>query len=351
MRDGLVKVCKQEAYVKRLVRSVVWVFASGVVSAPSSALALDGSLRDRVTERIAERRAGTGKNEAGAVAIAPGDHVFTLQHAGVERKFRLHVPAGYDAARPAPLLVALHGGGGNMDYQANDKFYGLISKSEQEGFVVVFPNGHSRFRDGKLATWNAGRCCGDARDGNVDDVGFIRKMVEDVGRRVNVDSARIYATGMSNGGLMSYRLACEMADVFTAIAPVAGTDNTLVCSPARPVSVLHIHARDDDHVLFEGGAGPASVERSKVTDFTSVADTVAKWVQLNGCRSDAERTLEVDGAYCDTYRQCRGGAQVQLCVTADGGHSWPGGNKPRIGAAPSRAISAIDVMWNFFTRH
>jgi len=350
MRDGLVMVCRQEAHVKRLVRSVVWVIACGVVSAPSRVLALDGSLREHVKERIAERRTGTGQNEVGAVAIAPGDHVFTLQHAGVERKFRLHVPAGYDAARPAPLLVALHGGGGNMDYQANDKFYGLISTSEREGFVVAFPNGYSRFRGGKVATWNAGRCCGDARDGNSDDVGFIRKMVEDIRRRVNVDSARIYATGMSNGGLMSYRLACEMADVFSAIAPVAGTDNTITCSPVRPVSVLHIHARDDDHVLFEGGAGPASVERSKVTDFTSVADTVAKWVQLNGCRPEAERLLETGGTYCDVYRQCRGGAQVQLCVTADGGHSWPGGSKPRIGAAPSRAILANDVMWDFFTR-
>ncbi|WP_197722840.1 alpha/beta hydrolase family esterase [Sulfurivermis fontis] len=317
---------------------------------PCTGFALDDSLRDRVKERMAERRTASGQAESVPAATPPGDHVYTLRHGGLERRYRLHVPTGYDAARPMPLLVALHGGGGNMDYQANDKFYGLISKSEREGFVVAFPNGYSRLRGGRLATWNAGRCCGDARDRNIDDVGFIRKMVAEIGQRVNVDSARIYATGMSNGGLMSYRLACEMADVFTAIAPVAGTDNTLTCSPARPVSVLHIHARDDGHVLFEGGAGPAAVDGAKITDFTSVADTVAKWVQLNGCRREAQRTLETAGVYCDTYSQCRGGAQVQLCVTEDGGHSWPGGNKPRIGAKPSRAISANDVMWEFFSR-
>lgn len=331
-----------------LIRSAGVVAICCAVLAPGAGFALDGSLRDRVKERSAERRAGA--NESARAALTSGDHVFTLRHGGLERQYRLHVPAGYDAAQPVPLLVALHGGGGNMDYQANDKYYGLISKSEREGVVVAFPNGYSRFRGGKLATWNAGACCGAARDGNVDDVGFIRRMVDDIRQRVNLDAGRIYATGMSNGAMMSYRLACEMADVFTAIAAVAGTDNTLECNPVRPVAVLHIHARDDDHVLFEGGAGPGSVEKSKVADYNSVATSVAKWVQLNGCRSGAERTLETVGAYCDTYRQCRDDAQVRLCVTTDGGHSWPGGNKPRLGATPSRAISANEVMWEFFRR-
>lgn len=277
----------------------------------------------------------------------PGDHRFTLQHDGLTRLYRVHVPAQLNPAVPAPLLIALHGGGGNMDYQADDAHYGLVAKSEREGFVVVFPNGFSRFRNGKFATWNAGTCCGNARDEDVDDVGFIRQVVANVTRQMNIDRQRIYATGMSNGGLMSYRLACEMSDVFKAIAPVAGTDNTHSCKPSHPVSVLHIHAKNDSHVLFTGGAGPDSRRKSVVTEFTSVTDTVAKWLQLNGCAAAPRRVLQKAGAYCDLYAPCQGNTQVQLCVTEAGGHSWPGAEKTR-GEPASQAISANDVMWDFF---
>lgn len=280
--------------------------------------------------------------------LRPGDYRFTIEHGGLVRRYRVHVPAGYHPATPAPLLVALHGGGGNMDYQANDAYYGQIGQSEREGFVAVFPNGYSRFGSGKFATWNAGHCCGGARDRNIDDVGFIRQIVANLTGQLNIDRRRVYATGMSNGALMAYRLACELPEVFTAIAAVAGTDNTRDCRPARPVSVLHIHARNDRHVLFDGGAGPDVRDRRAVTEFTSVAATVEKWRRLNGCPAVPRRVLSTGGAYCERYAPCRDGAAVQLCVTEDGGHSWPGGHKPRRGEPPSRAISANDVMWDFF---
>jgi polyhydroxybutyrate depolymerase len=315
----------------------------------------DDTLRQRLKERVLERqqeRADAGaRSDAGGSIAGAGDYTFSMKHGGLERRYRVHVPKSYVPGKPVPLVFALHGGGGNMDYQATDEYYGLISKSEREGFVVVFPNGYSRLRSGKFATWNAGNCCGGARDANADDVGFIREVVADVTRRVSVDRSRIYATGMSNGGLMSYRLACEMSDVFSAIAPVAGTDNTRACSPTRAVSVLHIHARNDTHVLFDGGAGPGARDKSKVTDFTSVPATVAKWVGLNGCAPTPRRILDKPGVYCEVYAPCRDKAEVQLCVTEGGGHSWPGGHKPRGDEAPSQAISANDVMWEFFTRH
>lgn len=298
--------------------------------------------------------ASAGRPEAETAADAritrPGDYTFTLRHDNLTRRYRVHVPAKYDPGTPAPLLVVLHGGGGNMDYQANDAYYGQISASEREGFVAVFPNGFSRLRSGKLATWNAGDCCGAARDRNVDDVGFIRAIVASLTRRMNIDRDRIYATGMSNGAMMAYRLACELPEVFRAIAAVAGTDNTRSCPPTRPVSILHIHARNDAHVLYAGGAGPGLRDESKVTDFTSVADTVSKWVRLNGCTTTPRRIVETTGAYCDVYSPCQDKAAVQLCVTETGGHSWPGGRKPRGGEPPSRAISANDVMWDFFRR-
>ena len=171
-------------------------------------------------------------------------------------------------------------------------------------------------------------------------------------KRVSVDRQRVYATGMSNGGMMSYRLACEMADVFSAVAPVAGTDNTLQCQPSRPISVLHIHARDDDHVLLNGGAGAAAFKDSKkVSDFVSVPETILRWTRHNQCVGAPQRVINVPGATCDAYTACADGTQVELCVTDTGGHSWPGGSKPRASKADvSHAINANDVMWDFFQR-
>jgi len=282
---------------------------------------------------------------------APGDYRLSLQHGGLTRHYLLHVPRSLVPGQPAPLLLALHGGGGHMELQADDAKYGLISKSEQAGFIAVFPNGSSAFPGGRLATWNAGNCCGRARDQGVDDVGFVRAVVADVQARLPVDARRIYATGMSNGAMMAQRLACEAADLFSGIAAVAGTDNTQQCSPARPIAVLLIHARDDDHVLFGGGAGPQAFrDRSQVTEFRSVPATLAGWIARNACQAQASRVLERPGAYCDRYAACRGGAAVQLCVTDSGGHAWPGGGTVRRAkGAPSQALSANEVMWDFFS--
>jgi polyhydroxybutyrate depolymerase len=224
----------------------------------------------------------------------------------------------------------------------------LISKSDNEGFVVVFPNGFSRLPSGKFATWNAGNCCGGARDENVDDVGFIKKIIDNLSHQLNIDKNKIFATGMSNGGMMSHRLACELAGTIKAIAPVAGTDNTKTCNSQAPVSVLEIHAKNDDHVLFNGGSGPGLRDKSKVTEFTAVPETVSRWVKRDSCNPKPRRVLTVPGAYCDLYTGCRSGAQVKLCVTDTGGHSWPGGTKPRGDEPPSQAIFANDMMWDFF---
>jgi polyhydroxybutyrate depolymerase len=322
----------------------------GLSLVPTWAVAQDGAavrpttLRERLKARFQKDEMPVAL--PGAIT-QPGDHSFTLNHQGLVRKYRVHVPASYasTAKKASPLVMAFHGGGGNMDIQADDTYYGLITQSERSGYVIVFPNGHSRLRSGKLATWNAGICCGKARDENIDDVGFVRAVLADVQQRLNIDKARIFATGMSNGGMLSYRLACDMADTFKAIAAVAGTDGTLNCTPSRPVSVLHIHARDDDRVLFNGGSGSASDTHA---DFVSVPDTVAKWVKLNACSAQAKRVLEVPGAFCEVYSGCAGGTGVQLCVTETGGHSWPGGVKPRGGQAGSTAISANEVIWAFF---
>ena len=292
-----------------------------------------------------ERRAAASESTTGS-----GTHERTLRFAGGTRSYVLHVPARHDPSKPAALLVAMHGGGGHAAFMADDERFGLIGKADQEGFVVVYPNGYSKFPRGRLATWNAGGCCGDARDRDSDDVGFIRAVVADVQGRIKIDPQRIFATGMSNGGMMAYRLACEAADMFRAVAAVAGTEAVRECRPSRPVPVLHIHARNDTHVLFNGGAGQdAFRDESKVMDFVSVPDTVARWVGRNRCDARPTRVLDKPGAYCERYSGCRDNAAVQLCVTEQGGHSWPGAREVRRGKeAASRALDANDAIWAFF---
>lgn len=280
--------------------------------------------------------------------LARGDHRGSLVHDGQTRLYRVHVPAGYSAQRPVPLVIALHGGGGSMDVQADDRFYRWISQSERSGFVVVFPNGFSRFPGGRLATWNAGGCCGAARERGSDDVGFLRALVAQLRGQLAIDERRIFATGMSNGGMMAYRLACEMADTVRAVAAVAGTDNTLRCVPSRPVSVLHIHARDDDHVPFDGGMGPRSLARAEGAH-TGVPETLARWRAHDACPDAPPRTvLAVPGARCERHGPCRDASAVQACITDTGGHSWPGGSKPRGGGPVSEAIDATTLIWDFF---
>lgn len=330
------------------------VFCFWFASIPyfSSQNAFAGPIRDMIKNRIEKRMEEKPEPSTDAdvnTKFKPGDYTVSMNYSGIKRYYMVHVPRQYDGKSPSPLLLALHGGGGDMGIQATDEFYKLISKSDKEGFIAVFPNGFSPFNSGKLATWNAGKCCAAARDKNIDDVGFIKKVVSNVSAQAAIDPNKIFAIGMSNGGMLSYRLACELATTFRAIASVAGTDNTVQCSPKAPISVLHIHAKNDDKVLFNGGAGASFRDESKVTDFVSVPETISKWVKLNGCDPTPNRVLQNPQAYCDKYSKCQNNTEVQLCVTEKGGHSWPGGKKPRgNGGDPSKAISANDVIWDFF---
>lgn len=323
---------------------ILSIFILGTVF--SSSTSAEGRLRELLQQKREARQ--PQQTQRHSAPLTAGDYTFSLQHQHQTRQYFVHIPKSYQPSQSVPMVVALHGGGGNMHYQANDEHYQLISKSEQAGFIAVFPNGYSRLPKGKLATWNAGICCGKARDAQIDDVGFIKALVADIKTKANINPSRIYATGMSNGGMMAYRLACELSDTFSAIASVTGTDGTEQCTPSKPVSILHIHALDDDHVLFNGGSG---VNSQTHADFVSVPNTIKKWVNLNACNATPQRVFEVKGAYCDVYTHCNNNTQVKLCVTETGGHSWPGGKSVRAKKpASSQAINATDLIWEFYDK-
>ena len=313
------------------------------VTIGGSAIAQRAQRLQQVIERAKELRGGQPADPNATPIAGPGDYRFSFVQDGLTREYLVHVPKSYRGA-PAPMLVALHGGGGDADFQADNSKYRLISKSEEAGFIAVFPNGYSRFRSGMLATWNAGSCCGAAERNKVNDVAFIREVIHRVERQAHIDPKRVFATGMSNGAMMSWRLACEAPEV-RAIAPVEGTDNTTTCKPAHPVPVIEFHAADDPNVPFAGGVGIGPSH----TDFTSVPATQAKWVQLDHADPNARRVLTVAGAHCDLHAAKPGGAPVELCVTDTGGHSWPGGGTQQGRKQPSMAISANDLMWSFFS--
>ena len=325
-------------------------FLVGVAVLASVSLTIGGSAAAQRLGRIRamiqtekQQRARVPADPNMTPVSGPGDYRFSFIHGGLTREYLVHVPKSYRGAS-TPLLIALHGGGGNADYQADDSKYGLIFKSEQAGFVLVFPNGYSRLPGGILATWNAGACCGAAQKNNVDDVAFIREVIRRVERQAKIDPQRIFATGMSNGAMMSWQLACELPEI-RAIAPVEGTDNTARCTPAHPVAVIEFHAIDDPNVPFNGGIGTGPSH----TDYRSVPASQAKWAQLDRADPKARRVLTVPGAHCDLHSAGRGGAPVELCVTDTGGHSWPGGGTQEGRKQPSMAISANDLMWNFFS--
>jgi polyhydroxybutyrate depolymerase len=329
------------------VASIAALTIAAILSTSSTARP-DGKWRERLEKM---KSGGSDKTALPAKTTritGPGLYRHTLSHEGRTREYLVYVPPSWRKGASLPIVLALHGGGGDADYMANNKMYGLIGKAQSAGFIAVFPNGISPHASGMLATWNAGTCCGGARDQNVDDVGFLKTVSARVVAEAGADASRVFAIGMSNGGLMAYRLACDAPEFLRGIMSVAGTDNTKTCTPSKPLPILHIHAKNDDHVLYNGGAGASPFGKRAVTDFVSVPATIDKWVQLNRANTSARTVLSVPGATCTRHDAMAGGAPVQLCVTETGAHSWPGGTKQRASEPPSTAIIANDVMWDFF---
>jgi polyhydroxybutyrate depolymerase len=280
------------------------------------------------------------------------DSSHNLEFGGLKRSYLLHLPANAPAG-PLPLVVMLHGGMGTGASAAQQS--GFDAEADMHGFIVVYPDGTDRDRPlrammGKqgFLTWNAGSCCGYAQQHDIDDVGFIRAVVADVGKDHPVDPKRIYATGMSNGAMMSYRLACEASDLFAAVGPVAGIVEIPDCKPAHPVAVIDFQGTDDENVPLNGGIGKKEV--GKKEDRKPVQYSIDLWVKADGCSVTVKS--EHPGIHLANYGGCQDGTAVDYYVVQGGGHDWPGGKQMAAFLdKPNPDIPATDLIWSFFKDH
>lgn len=263
---------------------------------------------------------------------------------GRERTFIVNLPPDYyENSGPLPLVIGLHGTGGSAEQFERD--YGLTQRADNFGFIVVYPNGVRSDGTLKLRTWNAGACCDYAIKNNIDDVKFIRELISQLISDYKVNFKKVYVTGMSNGGMMAYRLACEIPDKIAAIAPVSCSMMVKkYCNPSRPVPILHIHSALDEKIPYSGGVGLGAYY------YPPIDSVLRIWSSNNVC-ADAEVLVD-DNRYKHTRSNCAGTVTIECYVTQDGGHSWPGGLKPRDRSdEPSVVINASDLIFDFFKRY
>lgn len=268
-----------------------------------------------------------------------------------ERRFILHVPRGKRTERRKALVIALHGGGTNEKFM--QRFSGLDEASDKYDFIVVYPSGSGP--DAISLTWNSGDCDTFAKRENAADVAFIHVLIEHMIESYKVDPKRVYATGMSNGAMMAYRLGAEISDRIAAIAAIAGTMDIDESAVRSPVPVLHFHGTADQYVPYDGGQGRKSRAKS---NHSSVQATLDVWIRVNGA-FPAPREEMIPNTHDDgtttvkyTYSTTTDPESIVLYKIIGGGHTWPG--RPpleRFLGRCSQDVSANEIIWQFFSRH
>jgi len=286
---------------------------------------------------------------------ASGSVVERMQFAGLERSYLLHVPSSRQEAMP--LLIVLHGGSGNARRMVELTRKRFDKLADGEGFLVAYPEGVEKH-------WNDGREIERyrAHREKIADTGFILAMIDHLAQRYNIDPRRVYAVGISNGGMMALRLACDASGRFAAVAAVAATmpaDLQPQCNPANRLSVLLMHGTDDPLIPWKGGE--IRIGRRHLGRILSAPDTAAFWVKQNRCRRAPISSELPDVEFDDdtrvrreTYRNCGHGTEVVLYAVDGGGHTWPGGRQylpAFLIGNTSRDIDASDVIWEFFAGH
>jgi polyhydroxybutyrate depolymerase len=310
-----------------------------------AALVLAGSCGDGQPGSVTDQSLTTG-TPPGATETASADRVSsgcdparpheagnfneTILSGGVEREYILHVPPSYTGREAVPLVLNLHGYSSNAQQQA--LYSGFGPKADEEGFVVVTPQGA-----GTPSRW-------DIRSDSA-DVAFIEDLLDELSTGLCIEGARVYSTGISNGAAMSVTLACALPDRIAAIGPVAGV---FFCPSIRPIAVIAFHGTDDPVVPFEGGS--ITVDDAPVA-YQGVENWMGLWAAHNGCADEPVEENPSGSVRLVRYTGCDEGASVELYVVEGGGHTWPGAlDLQRLGAT-THEISATDLIWEFFAAH
>ena len=261
------------------------------------------------------------------------------------------VPRGSSAGPAAPLLVALHGGvGSGTQFERNSGFDGL---AEANRFIVVYPDGTGTGPSGTaLRTWNGGACCGSAVRNNVNDVEFIRLLIQQLESQYPIDRSRVFAAGHSNGGILAYRLACELSDQIVAIGVQSTSLELDHCRPSQPVSLLHIHGTADHNIPIGGGRGTSGISG---VSFQPPINGVQAIAAADGCA--AAPVEATDPANADvttqTWQSCGADTTVQFIKVAGASHAWMGhpGGAVALGGAPYTKLDSSLTIWTFLAAH
>ena len=275
---------------------------------------------------------------------------------GFYRSYRVHVPPGYDAEKPMPLVVVIHGAFDTAE--GMETFSGFSALADQKDFLVLYPNGMGLF--GWLQHWNAGHCCGKAAEDKIDDVGFLEAAILDVRTQLRVDPKRVFVVGFSNGGMMAYRFAAEKTDLLAGAAFLAASmggrasdkvPQWRIPNPKGPLPVIIMHGMADADVPFEGGVSP---RRGGTRTYWSVMDSVKFWVNNDECIDNPQKTqICEDRVEVVSWKDCAEDSAVSLVMIKDWAHDWPGpyftGKLPQ--GNPLRRFDAAAVIWDFFEKN
>ncbi|HVU57815.1 MAG TPA: PHB depolymerase family esterase [Puia sp.] len=262
---------------------------------------------------------------------------------GYDRSYLLNLPPDFYDTTGFPLVIMLHGFAGTAAQAERD--YGVTDKGNAEHFIVVYPQGVGSDGPYHLRSWDAGNCCFVAQSDHIDDVHYISSLIDYLVANYKVDPKRVYVAGMSNGAMMAYTLACQLSDKIAAITSVSGTlIASSPCMPSRTVPVLEIHSSQDIKVPFNGGFGMDGVW------FPAVDSGLNVLAALDSC--GPSQVTQYTGYSLTEWKGHDGNVAIDCYLTQDGGHSWPGGLKPRTQAdPPSIYLNATDLLWDFFQRY
>lgn len=282
----------------------------------------------------------------------------TIQHEGIERTYHMYLPNNFNADQPTPLVFAIHGGGGTGSNFENVVSAGtLTTVAESRSVILIMPDGIDK-------RWNDGRTEHFGSDSMYDDVGFISALIDTMIEEYGVDPKRVYATGISNGGLMSFRLALDLSHKIAAIAPVTAQVSKAVESKILdfPVSLMLVNGLEDPLVPYDGGCINNVFDEDDCRgEVLSTDETIAKFLGFDQCEVPGESEAIIDQVPNDgtsvevtRYNSCIDNTEVVLIKVIGGGHTWPGGAQylsPNLVGVVSKEINASEMILEFFLSH